>query len=69
MMQDVLDHPFAAHHIAADGIHLVAVGALDQHGLPVHEQLCVPDLHGTEAHGCVTVSVTPLPSDTAISSV
>ena len=48
---DVLDHPFAAYHIAADGIHLVAVGALDQHGLPVHEQLCVPDLHGTEAHG------------------
>ena len=46
----VLNHALAAHHVAAVGIHFVAVGALDEHGLTVDEQLGILDFHFAEAH-------------------
>lgn len=45
----ILDHPLTAHGISLQGIHLVTVGALDQHGLPVHEQLPAANLHRAES--------------------
>ena len=47
---DVLNHALAAHHVATVGIQLVAVGTLDEHGLTIHQQLGVLDLHAAEAH-------------------
>ena len=33
---DVLDHPLFRDDISAVGVHFVAVGAFDKHGLSVH---------------------------------
>lgn len=47
---DILQHALQGHHITTIGIHLVAVGTLDEHRLAVDEQLLVFDLHLAEAH-------------------
>ena len=47
---DVLNHALTAHHVATVGIELVAVGTLDEHGLTIHQQLGILNLHAAEAH-------------------
>ena len=46
----ILYHTLYAYHIAAVGVHLVAVSALNQHGLSVYQQLCVFYFYIAEAH-------------------
>ena len=46
---DVLEHALAGHHVAAVRIEFVTVGALEEHGLPVHEHLGVLDLDLADA--------------------
>ena len=46
---DVLNHAVDADHVAAVGVELVAVGALDEHGLAVDQQLRVADLDLAES--------------------
>ena len=49
---DVLKHTLARHHVAAVGVYLVAVGALDVYRLAVYKQLRVLNLYlaETRAH-------------------
>ena len=47
---DVLHHTFAAHHVAAIGVYLMAVGTLDKHGLTINQQLRVAYLNLSETH-------------------
>ena len=47
---DVLHHTFAAHHVSAVGVYLMAVGSLDKHGLTVNQQLRVAYLNLSETH-------------------
>ena len=47
---DVLDHALRRDDVAAVGIHLVAVGTFDVHGLAVDEELGVLDLYLAEAY-------------------
>ena len=47
---DILNHAFAAHHISAIGVYLVAVGTLDKHRLTVNQQLRVAYLNLSETH-------------------
>lgn len=46
---DILDHTVQCDDIATVGIHLVAVGTFDIHGLAIDEELTVLDLYLTEA--------------------
>ena len=46
----VLQHPLAADHISAVGIHLMPVHALEEHAPAVHENLRIPYLYLPEAH-------------------
>ena len=47
---DILQHPLAADDIAAVGVHLMAVGTLDEDGLAVEQDLCILDFYVAEAH-------------------
>ena len=47
---DILYHAFLGQEIASVRIHLVTVGALDQHRLAVNEELRALDLHFAEAN-------------------
>ena len=46
---DVLNHALTRNHVAAIGVHLVAVCALDEHRLTVDEELRVLDFHLAES--------------------
>ena len=46
----VLYHALTTHHIASVGVHLVAVGTLDEYRLTVDEQLGTLDLHTSETY-------------------
>ena len=46
---DILQHPLAAHDVPRQRVDLVAVDALDEHGLSVDEQLSAADLRRAEA--------------------
>ena len=47
---DILDHVRLAHHISLIRVHLVAVGALDEDWLSVHEKLSVLYRHIPETY-------------------
>ena len=47
---DVLNHPVYRHDVAPVGVQLVAVGPLDEHGLPVDQQLASGYGYVAEAH-------------------
>ena len=47
---DILNHALTRNNIATVGIEFVAVGTLDEHGLAVHQQLGILNLHAAEAH-------------------
>ena len=47
---NVLNHTLAADHISAIGIHLVAVGSLDEYRLTIHQQLRILDFHAAETN-------------------
>ena len=47
---DILNHPFAGNDITSVGVHLMPVGALDEHWLTVHEQLSALDFHLPKAY-------------------
>ena len=47
---DILDHICLAHHISLIRVHLVAIGALDEDWLSVHEKLSVLYSHIPKAY-------------------
>ena len=47
---NILNHTLTTHHIAAIGVELVAVHALDEYRLTVDEQLAVAYLHTSETY-------------------
>ena len=47
---DILQHPFTGHHITVVGVHLVAVGSLNQYRTSVDAELSALDFHLAEAH-------------------
>ena len=47
---DVLQHALHAYHVAAIGVNLVTVGALEENGLAIDQHLRVLDFYLAEAH-------------------
>ena len=47
---DILNHAFTTYHVAAIGVHLVAIHTFYIYRLSVYQQLGILDLHTAEAH-------------------
>ena len=47
---DVLQHALLRHHVATVWIQFMTVGSLEEHGLSVHQHLCILDFYLAEAH-------------------